>query len=120
MKDYLQHQCLCIFRVGVFITKGDVGVGTIVGSAVFNILCIIGVCGIFAVQVGLNLCFYCHLLSMKLDGKSQLGRTDQMSSIVRVWLLHRLSLGTAAVRNNALQNMAMAKLAFSFFFSLRI
>uniref|UniRef100_A0A669E9E4 Sodium/potassium/calcium exchanger 3 n=1 Tax=Oreochromis niloticus TaxID=8128 RepID=A0A669E9E4_ORENI len=37
--------------IGVFITKGDVGVGTIVGSAVFNILCIIGVCGIFAVQM---------------------------------------------------------------------
>lgn len=37
---------------GVFITKGDVGVGTIVGSAVFNILVIIGVCGIFAGQVG--------------------------------------------------------------------
>ncbi|CAL8355432.1 unnamed protein product [Boreogadus saida] len=35
---------------GVFITKGDVGVGTIVGSAVFNILCIIGVCGLFAGQ----------------------------------------------------------------------
>ncbi|KAL7835012.1 hypothetical protein SRHO_G00292590 [Serrasalmus rhombeus] len=34
--------------IGVFITKGDVGVGTIVGSAVFNILVIIGVCGIFA------------------------------------------------------------------------
>ncbi|XP_078720551.1 sodium/potassium/calcium exchanger 3-like [Lampetra fluviatilis] len=37
--------------IGVFITKGDVGVGTIVGSAVFNILCIVGVCGIFAGQV---------------------------------------------------------------------
>ncbi|XP_011492163.1 sodium/potassium/calcium exchanger 3 [Oryzias latipes] len=36
--------------IGVFITKGDVGVGTIVGSAVFNILCIIGVCGFFAGQ----------------------------------------------------------------------
>ncbi|XP_056147850.1 sodium/potassium/calcium exchanger 3 [Lampris incognitus] len=36
--------------IGVFITKGDVGVGTIVGSAVFNILCIIGVCGIFSGQ----------------------------------------------------------------------
>lgn len=36
---------------GVFITHGDVGVGTIVGSAVFNILCIIGVCGLFAGQV---------------------------------------------------------------------
>ncbi|XP_016411502.1 sodium/potassium/calcium exchanger 3-like [Sinocyclocheilus rhinocerous] len=40
--------------IGVFITKGDVGVGTIVGSAVFNILVIIGVCGIFARQ-----CTYC-------------------------------------------------------------
>uniref|UniRef100_A0A672T252 Sodium/potassium/calcium exchanger 3-like n=1 Tax=Sinocyclocheilus grahami TaxID=75366 RepID=A0A672T252_SINGR len=37
--------------IGVFITKGDLGVGTIVGSAVFNILVIIGVCGIFAVIV---------------------------------------------------------------------
>ncbi|XP_075048850.1 sodium/potassium/calcium exchanger 4 isoform X2 [Mixophyes fleayi] len=37
--------------IGVFITHGDVGVGTIVGSAVFNILCIIGVCGVFAGQV---------------------------------------------------------------------
>ncbi|KAL3873319.1 hypothetical protein ACJMK2_036451 [Sinanodonta woodiana] len=32
--------------IGVFVTKGDVGVGTIVGSAVFNILFVIGVCGI--------------------------------------------------------------------------
>ncbi|XP_072424428.1 sodium/potassium/calcium exchanger 4-like isoform X1 [Chiloscyllium punctatum] len=37
--------------IGVFITHGDVGVGTIVGSAVFNILCIIGVCGIFGGQI---------------------------------------------------------------------
>ncbi|XP_037106711.1 sodium/potassium/calcium exchanger 3-like isoform X1 [Syngnathus acus] len=36
--------------IGVFVTKDDVGVGTIVGSAVFNILCIIGVCGFFAGQ----------------------------------------------------------------------
>lgn len=41
---------------GVFITHGDVGVGTIVGSAVFNILCIIGVCGIFAGQVCVLVC----------------------------------------------------------------
>ena len=27
--------------------KGDVGVGTIVGSAVFNIVFIIGICGLF-------------------------------------------------------------------------
>lgn len=39
---------------GVFITKGDVGVGTIVGSAVFNILVIIGLSGIFAGQVEEN------------------------------------------------------------------
>uniref|UniRef100_A0A4W5QDE3 Solute carrier family 24 member 6a n=1 Tax=Hucho hucho TaxID=62062 RepID=A0A4W5QDE3_9TELE len=39
--------------IGVFITKGgDLGVGTIVGSAVFNILVIIGICGIFAGQIG--------------------------------------------------------------------
>ena len=33
---------------GVFITKGDIGLGTIVGSAVFNLLFIVAVCGIFA------------------------------------------------------------------------
>lgn len=50
-QNHHSNQFLCICCAGVFITKGDVGVGTIVGSAVFNILCIIGVCGIFAVQV---------------------------------------------------------------------
>ena len=34
--------------LGVFVSKSDVGVSTIVGSAVFNILCIIGVCALFA------------------------------------------------------------------------
>ena len=46
-----EAQDLCVSFPGVFITHGDVGVGTIVGSAVFNILCIIGVCGLFAGQV---------------------------------------------------------------------
>jgi len=34
--------------IGVFIAKGDVGTGTIVGSAVFNILFVIGLCGVLA------------------------------------------------------------------------
>lgn len=46
-----------------------------------------------------NLWFYCCLLSKKLDDESQFRHTDRMSSIVRVSLLHRLSLRTAAVRN---------------------
>ncbi|KAJ8314335.1 hypothetical protein KUTeg_008896 [Tegillarca granosa] len=36
---------------GVFVAKSDVGIGTIVGSAVFNVLVIIGVCGVFAGMV---------------------------------------------------------------------
>lgn len=36
---------------GVFIAKGDVGTGTIVGSAVFNILFVIGLCGVFTGNV---------------------------------------------------------------------
>jgi len=32
--------------IGVFVAKGDVGIGTIVGSAVFNILVIIGLCAL--------------------------------------------------------------------------
>ena len=36
---------------GVFVAKGDVGVGTIVGSAVFNILFVIGLCGMLVTEV---------------------------------------------------------------------
>lgn len=32
--------------IGVFVAKSDIGIGTIVGSAVFNILVIIGACGL--------------------------------------------------------------------------
>lgn len=42
---------LFINCVGTFITKGDIGVGTIVGSAVFNILAVPACCGIFAGQM---------------------------------------------------------------------
>lgn len=34
--------------IGAFITEGDIGVGTIVGSAVFNILAVLAVCGLLA------------------------------------------------------------------------
>ena len=37
--------------IGVFITKSDIGLGTIVGSAVFNILFIVAICGLFAGSV---------------------------------------------------------------------
>ena len=45
------HELFFIQFQGVFIAKGDVGVGTIVGSAVFNILFVIGICGILVTQV---------------------------------------------------------------------
>ncbi len=38
-------------NLGIFVTKGDVGVGTIVGSAVFNIVFVIGICGLFVNEV---------------------------------------------------------------------
>ncbi|KAF7988439.1 hypothetical protein HCN44_001012 [Aphidius gifuensis] len=41
---------LFINVVGTFITEGDLGVGTIVGSAVFNILAVPACCGLFATQ----------------------------------------------------------------------
>ena len=34
--------------MGTFVTKSDLGIGTIVGSAVFNIFGVISVCGVFA------------------------------------------------------------------------
>ncbi|XP_076245504.1 sodium/potassium/calcium exchanger 4 [Calliopsis andreniformis] len=42
---------LFINVVGTFVTQGDLGVGTIVGSAVFNILAVPACCGLFANQV---------------------------------------------------------------------
>ena len=37
--------------IGVFIAFSDVGIGTIVGSAVFNILFVIGMCALFSKTV---------------------------------------------------------------------
>ena len=42
---------LFINTVGTFVTEGDIGVGTIVGSAVFNILAVPACCGLIAGQV---------------------------------------------------------------------
>ncbi|CAG0879004.1 unnamed protein product [Darwinula stevensoni] len=37
--------------LGTFVTEGDVGLGTVVGSAVFNILGVVTLCGLFAGMV---------------------------------------------------------------------
>lgn len=42
---------LFINSVGTFITEGDLGVGTVVGSAVFNILAVPACCGLVANMV---------------------------------------------------------------------
>lgn len=42
---------LFVNLVGTFITKGDIGVGAIVGSAVFNILAVTGISGLVAGKV---------------------------------------------------------------------
>ncbi|XP_015116117.1 sodium/potassium/calcium exchanger 4 [Diachasma alloeum] len=42
---------LFINVVGTFITEGDLGIGTIVGSAVFNILAVPACCGLFAKEI---------------------------------------------------------------------
>lgn len=46
---------LFINCVGTFVTEGDLGVGTIVGSAVFNILAVPACCGLFANMVNLSI-----------------------------------------------------------------
>ena len=40
--------------MGAFAAESDVGVGTIVGSAVFNVLIIIGLCSIVAAGVSID------------------------------------------------------------------
>uniref|UniRef100_A0A8C5SLG7 Sodium/calcium exchanger membrane region domain-containing protein n=1 Tax=Laticauda laticaudata TaxID=8630 RepID=A0A8C5SLG7_LATLA len=37
--------------IGIFISHSNVGIGTIVGSAVFNILFVIGMCALFSKQI---------------------------------------------------------------------
>lgn len=48
---------LCTSLIGVFIAHSNVGIGTIVGSAVFNILFVIGMCALFSREV-LNLTWW--------------------------------------------------------------
>lgn len=48
---------LFINVVGTFITEGDIGVGTVVGSAVFNVLAVPACCGLFAKQASFFLLF---------------------------------------------------------------
>lgn len=59
------HHCfpfVCVLRAkvcflcvsGVFVTKGDIGVSTIVGSAVYNLLGICAACGLLASMVHSN------------------------------------------------------------------
>ena len=55
---------LIIFKIlhasilaGVFFAKSDVGLGAILGSAVFNILFILALCGLFAGMV--SVLVYC-------------------------------------------------------------
>lgn len=51
--------------LGVFVAGSDVGFGTIVGSAVFNVLFVIGMCAIYS-KVCI-LCFFC--VFVKRDGR---------------------------------------------------
>lgn len=60
--------------IGTFITEGDIGIGTIVGSAVFNILAVAACCGIGAEMVcSIKEILYQwnRLLSMILKKKKQ-------------------------------------------------
>uniref|UniRef100_A0A3B3QC80 Solute carrier family 24 member 5 n=1 Tax=Paramormyrops kingsleyae TaxID=1676925 RepID=A0A3B3QC80_9TELE len=49
--------CVYIISLGVFVTKGDIGVSTIVGSAVYNLLGICAACGLLTSAVGQLTCW---------------------------------------------------------------
>lgn len=63
---------LFVNAIGTFITEGDIGVGTIVGSAVFNILAVPACCGIGAGMVGCQM-FYSviHVWSLMRRAKKK-------------------------------------------------
>jgi solute carrier family 24 (sodium/potassium/calcium exchanger), member 4 len=46
---------LFINVVGTFVTEGDLGVGAVLGSAVFNILAVPACCGLFASKVNFKI-----------------------------------------------------------------
>ncbi|XP_074901334.1 sodium/potassium/calcium exchanger 5 isoform X1 [Buteo buteo] len=46
-----------IFLIGVFVTKGDIGVSTILGSAIYNLLGISAACGLFSSVVSRLSCW---------------------------------------------------------------
>lgn len=52
---------LFINSVGTFITEGDLGIGTILGSAVFNVLAVPACCGLFSNMVRMLWCLSSYL-----------------------------------------------------------
>lgn len=57
--------------LGVFVTKGDIGVSTIVGSAVYNLLAICAACGLLSSVVCtmlMNICSVLHIVLVKNKG----------------------------------------------------
>lgn len=80
------------------------GVGTIVGSAVFNILCIIGVCGLFAGQVR-------PAAERGVGSEGTAWRWGQWSWAAVTWDLtpqEAAHLGLENVRHHCLVSMLMA------------
>ena len=67
--------------LSTFVTKDDIGVGTIVGSAVFNILVIVGVCALMAGKV------------LKLDWRVLV--RDSVFYIISICLLFTFVLGSS-------------------------
>ena len=59
---------LFINIVGTFITEGDIGVGTVVGSGIFNGLAVPAFCGLFAGQV--QIIFLIYLLSTEVSNSN--------------------------------------------------
>ncbi|KAF1745458.1 hypothetical protein MXB_3550, partial [Myxobolus squamalis] len=49
---------LFVSIIGVFITKGDIGTGTILGSSVLNLVLVIGLCGLVATTECLSISWY--------------------------------------------------------------
>ena len=51
-----------ISLISIFVSKSEPGIGAIVGSAVFNILFVIGICGLFVANVNQTLTFKIYVL----------------------------------------------------------
>jgi Ca2+/Na+ antiporter len=70
---------------GVFVAESNVGIGTIVGSAVFNVLFVIAMCGIFAKKVFVVLFLSCQFFGRSFCPSFSANKRSRLQVLALTW-----------------------------------